>query len=250
MAPPEPLPAGGLARFAPPAQSAFFLDVDGTLLGIRPRPEDVAADAGVRRLIADAAAAAGGALALVSGRMIEDLDRIFSPLVLPIAGLHGAEIRFFDGARIVAPVDAMDAARPKLRDFAARHPGLVLEDKGATLALHFRQRPELAGEALAALEAAAQAPGLAVQQGKMVVELKQAGHSKATAIAALLARPPFAGRTPVFVGDDLTDESGFEFVNAQGGVSIRVGAAQEASVARYRIDDPARVRRELVELTG
>ena len=144
----------------------------------------------------------------------------------------------------------MDAARPNLRDFAARHRGLVLEDKGATLALHFRQRPELADEVLAMLQSVAQTPGLAVQRGKMVAELKQAGHSKATAIEALLASAPFAGRMPVFIGDDLTDESGFEFVNAQGGVSIRVGAAEEATAARFRVSDPAHLRAELAGLAS
>jgi trehalose 6-phosphate phosphatase len=239
------LASGGLATLAPPARSAFFLDVDGTLLEIRPRPEDVAADTRLRGLIAATAAVAGAALALVSGRMIDDLDRIFSPMILPAAGLHGAEIRFFDGARIVARSSMMDHARPKLRDFAARHSGLVLEDKGATLALHFRQRPELADDVLAMLQSVVQTPGLAVQRGKMVAELKQAGHSKATAIEALMRSAPFAGRMPVFIGDDLTDESGFEFVNAQGGVSIRVGAAEEATAARFRLSDPAQLRAEL-----
>ncbi len=235
---------------APPERSAFFLDVDGTLLEIRPRPEDVAADARLRAIIADAAAAAGAALALVSGRAIGDLDRIFSPMILPAAGLHGAEIRFSDGARILTQSDVMDSARPTLRDFAARHPGLLLEDKGATLALHFRQRPELAEAVLAVLETVAQTPGLAVQRGKMVAELKQAGHSKATAIGALMQSAPFAGRTPIFIGDDLTDESGFDFVNAQGGVSVRVGAVEGATAARFWLDDPARLRQELAGLAG
>ena len=247
---PRSLASGGLASLAPPARSAYFLDVDGALLEIQPRPEDVAADDGLRRLITTVAAAAGAALALVSGRMIDDLDRIFSPLILPAAGLHGAEIRFFDGARLVARSDLMEPARPKLRDFAARHRGLVLEDKGATLALHFRQRPELADDVLAMLLSVAQTPGLAVQRGKMVAELKQAGHSKATAIEAFLASAPFAGRMPVFIGDDLTDESGFEFVNAQGGVSIRIGAAEEATAARFRLTDPAHLRAELGGLAG
>jgi trehalose 6-phosphate phosphatase len=247
---PKLLPSGGLAGLAPPSKCAYFLDVDGTLLEIRPRPEDVAADACLRALMAAVAAAAGSALALVSGRKIDDLDRIFRPMILPAAGLHGAEIRFFDGARIFARSGAMDAARPKLRDFARRHPGLTLEDKGATLALHFRQRPELAEDVLAILQSVAETPGLAVQQGKMVAELKEAGHSKATAIKALLASAPFAGRMPVFIGDDLTDESGFDFVNARGGVSIQIGPAEMASAAMFRLSDPARLRQELTEITA
>lgn len=242
------LPPGALARLAPPQSSAYFLDVDGTLLEIRPRPEDVAADAFLRALLQDVAERAGAALALVSGRKIDDLDRIFEPLVLPAAGLHGAEIRFVDGSRTFAQGGAMDAARPRLRAFAERHPGLMLEDKGATLALHFRQRPELADEVLTILESVADVPGLAVQPGKMVAELKQSDHTKATAVEALLASAPFAGRTPVFIGDDLTDESGFVFVNARGGVSIRVGAIETTTAARFRLSEPAELRAELAAL--
>ncbi len=241
--PPYALPSGGLARLAPLSASAYFLDVDGTLLEIRPKPGDVIADEVLRRSLADLAAAADGALALVSGRKIDDLDRIFAPMILPAAGLHGAEIRFADGSRTLAESSVMDAARPKLREFAAAHPGLTLEDKGATLALHFRQRPELEGEVLAALQPFAQEPDLAVQQGKMVAELKQVGHTIGTAIAALLATPPFAGRRSIFIGDDLTDEAGFALVNERGGVSVRIGAPETATEARFWLGDPAELRR-------
>ena len=244
---PEPLPEGGLASLAPPLLSAFFLDVDGTLLEIRPLPGDVVADAPLRALLARLADAAASAVALVSGRRIDDLDRIFSPMALPAAGLHGAEIRFGDGVRTHADDGAMAAARAPLRGFVELHSGLMLEDKGATLALHYRQRPDLAGAALDAAQGVAEAFGLAVQRGKMVAELKQASHSKATAIEALLARPPFAGRRPVFVGDDLTDEIGFACVNARDGVSVRIGTA-EASTARFQLGDPAALRAELAAL--
>ncbi len=248
-APPQAMRSGELAKLAPPSTSAYFFDVDGTLLEIKPRPDDVSADAALRSLIAALAAAAGSALALVSGRRIDDLDRIFRPLILPAAGLHGAEIRFPGGARTSAPSGVMDGARPKLRHFADSHPGLMLEDKGATLALHFRQRPDLADEVLAILESVARQPDLVVQPGKMVVELKQAGHSKATAIEALLAGAPFAGRTPVFIGDDLTDESGFAFVNARGGVSVRIGPMETATTARFRLNDPSQLRKMLIAMT-
>ncbi len=242
---PQTLRAGDLARLAPPPGSAYFLDVDGTLLEIRPRPEDVIADSALRGLLKALAAAADSALALVSGRRIDDLDRIFEPLILPAAGLHGAEIRFADGARHLAESCAMEAARPKLLAFAARHQGLFLEDKGATLALHFRQRPELEGEVTATLASVARGLDLVVQQGKMVAELKQAGHSKATAIEALLCTRPFAGRTPVFVGDDRTDEDGFSAVNARGGISVRVGPAEWPTAARFTLEDPAALRAAL-----
>ncbi len=230
---------------APASAFAYFLDVDGTLLEIRPRPQEVLADAALRGLVKDVAAAAGEALALVSGRKIDDIDRIFEPVILPAAGLHGAEIRFQDGGRIFADGGVMEAARPKLRDFANRRPGLMLEDKGATIALHFRQQPDLENEVLGLLQSVAQSLDLVVQRGKMVVELKPAGHSKATAIEVLLASSPFKGRTPVFIGDDLTDESGFDFVNECGGVSVRVGPAEAGTAARFCVNDPAQLREQL-----
>jgi trehalose 6-phosphate phosphatase len=241
---------GDLARIAPVSSCAYFLDADGTLLDIKPRPEDVIVDDGLRTLLAGLAGAAGGALALVSGRAIKEIDRIFAPLVFPAAGLHGAEIRFPDKSRISSPDGAMGPVRRPLAGFIAAHPGLRLEDKGAALAVHFRQTPELADEVLEFLGLLAQQSGLAVQQGKMVAELKEARHDKGKGIAALLANPPFSGRKPVFIGDDLTDESGFLFVNTQGGVSVRVGPAGIASDARYRLPDPASVRTELRRLLG
>jgi trehalose 6-phosphate phosphatase len=237
---------GDLAKIAPLSSCAYFLDVDGTLLDIVPRPEDVVADDGLRTLLAGLFGAARGALALVSGRTIADIDRIFAPLVFPVSGVHGAEIRFPDRSRGSRPNDgAMDGVRQPLARFIAAHPALSLEDKGAALAIHFRQTPELAHEVLEFLVALAQQSGLAVQEGKMVAELKQPHHDKGNGIAALLAKPPFSGRKPVFIGDDLTDESGFLFVNAQGGVSVRVGPAEAATNARYRLPDPAGVRAEL-----
>jgi trehalose 6-phosphate phosphatase len=239
---------GDLARIAPLSSCAYFLDADGTLLDIMPRPEDVVADDRLRALLAGLVGAARGALALVSGRTIEDIDRIFAPLVFPAAGLHGAEIRFPDRSRSIPPHGAMRGVRQPLADFVTAHPGLRLEDKGAALAIHFRQTPELAHDVLEFLGLLAQQSGLAVQEGKMVGELKQAHHDKGNGIAALLASPPFLGRKPVFIGDDLTDESGFLFVNAQGGVSVRVGPAGIASDARYRLPNPASVRAELHQL--
>jgi trehalose 6-phosphate phosphatase len=240
---------GDLARIAPLSSCAYFLDADGTLLDIMPRPEDVVADATLRTLLAGLAGAARGALALVSGRAIGDIDRIFAPLIFPAAGLHGAEIRFPDRSRGGSPNDgAMDCVRRPLADFVLTHPGLRLEDKGAALAVHFRQTPELAGDVLEFLKSLAQTNGLAMQEGKMVAELKEPHHDKGKGIATLLASPPFLGRKPVFIGDDLTDESGFSFVNAQGGVSVRVGPAGITSDARYRLPNPASVRAELHRL--
>ena len=244
---PDRLQPGALADLAPCALSAYFLDVDGTLLEIQPHPEDVAADDTLLRLLADLAAAAHGALALVSGRALADIDRIFAPLTFCAAGLHGAEIRFPDGSRTCGDRHAMDCVRPQVAGFVEAHPGLRLEDKGAALAVHFRQAPGLGQRVLEFLHPLAQKSGLAVQQGKLVAELKETHHNKATAIAALLERAPFSGRTPVLMGDDLTDEYGFSFVNAHGGISVRAGEAT-ASAASYCLPGPPAVRTELCKL--
>lgn len=245
---PALLPQGGLARLAPCARFAYFLDVDGTLLEIMPRPEDVAADEPLRALLSRLWHAAGGALGLVSGRTLTGIDRIFAPLVLPAVGVHGAEIRFPDGSRETSSNGAMDKVRAPLAEFAAARPGLRIEDKGSALAVHFRQAPEHAGEVLAFVQSLAQHSGLAVQPGKMVAELKDARHDKGKGIARLLARPPFYGRKPLFIGDDLTDESGFALVNALDGISVRAGGACHPTQARYRLPDPASVRTELRQL--
>jgi trehalose 6-phosphate phosphatase len=239
---------GDLAKLAPCAASAYFLDVDGTLLEIQPRPEDVVADAILLWLLAELAAAAQGALALISGRALADIDRIFAPLTFCAAGLHGADIRFPDGSRRSSNSHAMDDVRPRVSDFVAAHSGLGLEDKGAALAVHFRQAPGLGPKVLEFLYPLAQKNRLAVQEGKMVAELKEAQHDKAKAIAALLETAPFYGRMPVTIGDDLTDECGFLFVNAHGGISVQAGAAGNASAARYSLPDPAAVRTELRKL--
>lgn len=239
-----------LVAVAPPASSAYFFDVDGTLLELRRRPEEVVADEHLRGLLTRLQSAAGGAVALVSGRSIADLDRIFDPLTLPAAGLHGADIRFPDGARQVPRADLMDEARPSVAAFAESHAGIWLEDKGATLAIHFRERPELAGEVLAFLSHFQQGRDLAVQEGKMVVELKSAAFDKGTAIKTLMSREPFEGRFPVFIGDDLTDEHGFSEVQRAGGVAIRIGVPDVPTQARLHMPDPAYLRERLRELAA
>lgn len=240
-------PPSALPRLDP-ARTAFFFDVDGTLLEIRPRPDDVRADAGLLQLVEDLQRVTRGAVALVSGRGLPDLDRIFAPMVLPAAGLHGAALRLPDGTRREITPAVMDHARPAVHAFVASEPGLRLEDKGATLAIHFRDRPELAGRVLDFLSTFTPGDDLAVQEGKMVVELKPAVVDKGTAIAALLRIPPFEGRVPVFFGDDLTDELGFEAVERMGGASVRIGEPHVPTRARYHLADPAALRAWLVGL--
>jgi trehalose 6-phosphate phosphatase len=217
---------------------ALFLDVDGTLLDIADHPDEVRTTPRLKLLLRRARIELGGAVALVSGRAIADLDRLFAPLQLPAAGLHGIERRSADGTvhYRTGLEERLHAAKRDLMQFVESHAGLLLEDKGAALALHYRNAPDLGGEAEAAIRGAAQrtGDGFHVQAGKMVFELKPAGQDKGTAVVEFMDEQPFAGRVPVFVGDDVTDEDGFAAVNELGGESLRVGPAAD-SAARYRI---------------
>jgi len=228
---------------APPLdpQAALFLDVDGTLLEIVPRPELVQVPDGLPALIKRLSVQREGALALISGRPLAQLDRLFQPWQGAAAGLHGLERRRADGILDYA-VDnesaaALDRLRPKLAAFAADGTGLILEDKGGTLALHYRGAPERATEIQAVAEAlhSEMAPVLRLITGKMVLEFQPRSADKGRAIAAFLAEPPFLERRPVFVGDDTTDEDGFAEIRRRGGVAVRVGPFGGATIANYRL---------------
>lgn len=227
---------------------ALFLDVDGTLLAIAPTPAGVRVPDALKILLADLQAAHGGAVALVSGRPIAQLDELFFPLRLPCAGLHGLERRDSAGRRYsLAPDPAvLKQMRVCLTEFTARHRGTLLEDKGATLALHYRQAPHWAAAARQAIESAGLPEHWELMEGKCVLELKPSALSKATAIADFMREPPFAGRKAVFAGDDRTDERGFEYVNAIGGESIHVGTAQ--TCARSTLPDISALHRWLETL--
>ena len=229
-----------------PARTAFFLDVDGTLLGFEDHPGDVVADAALLRLLERLRAAAGGALALVSGRMIADLDRIVAPLTLPAGGVHGAELRLADGREETGGGTCVPALRAEAEAYAARW-GLWVEAKGATtFAVHYRRAPEREGEVLAFLDDLVAGHELMVQAGKMVAEVKPVDLDKGTAVARLMATAPFAGRMPLFLGDDLTDEHGFEAVLSMGGVAIKVG--EGATRAPRHLADTDAVRAFLEHL--
>lgn len=231
----------------PSVDWAYFLDVDGTLIDIADTPDAARADTVLLDLIARLHRASGGAVALVSGRAISDLESRLGALRLPLAGQHGLERRDAAGRLWIhaAPPAAKCAIKEALAPVLARHPGLLLEDKGLTLALHYRLAPHLAAyahRAMARLAEAANA-GLEVQRGKRVAEIKPSGIDKGTAVAEYLAEPPFSDRRPVFIGDDLNDEHGFAEVNRMDGISIKVGKG--ASCARFRLPDVAAVRRWL-----
>ena len=187
-------------------------------------------------------------MALVSGRAIGDLDRIVAPLVLPAGGVHGSDLRFADGRRETADAAALADVREAATTFVAAHAGLRLEDKGATLAIHYRQAPALADAVRNFLDETVTGDDLMIQHGKMVAEVKSRHGDKGTAIVTLMATAPFAGRTPLFMGDDLTDEHGLAAVNTLGGWSIKVGDASEPTVARHRLATVEAVRLFLATL--
>jgi len=211
----------------------LFLDVDGTLLEIAPRPELVHVAPTLPALLDQLAARRAGALALVSGRKLADIDNLFRPWRGAAAGVHGAERRRADGSLVLqtdSPADiaaaaALDRLRRVLAEAARRMPGVVLEDKGRSLALHYRAAPERGPEILDLARTCVRRGDdcLRLIAGKMVAELQPRFYGKDRAIAAFMAEPPFRGRVPVFVGDDTTDEDGFAEVNRMGGVSIRIG---------------------------
>lgn len=235
---------------APPALPAFdpawalFFDVDGTLLEHRSRPQEVQVEPALRSLLERLLQVTGGAVALISGRSVEDLERLFTPLRFPAAGQHGNELRLADGKlrRHAAPSASLERIARALTGVAQRHPGMLLEHKGASIALHYRLAPHLHDVAEdAALRAVAALRGdFELQAGKFVFELKPSGKNKGSAIEEFLREPPFTGRVPFFIGDDLTDEYGFALVNRIGGLSVKVGAGETA--ARWRLPDARAVK--------
>ena len=230
----------------PASRWAFFLDFDGTLVRIAHRPDAVRADPALRRFLRALVEQAGGAVALISGRPIADIDRMMDGLHLPIAGQHGLERRSARGRleTRVARTPGLRAAAERLRLAAHRHRGLLLEDKGQSLALHYRAAPRLAGYAHRLVRAeAAMLPAFSVRKGKRVAELRPSGHDKGRAVRAFMREAPFRGRMPVFIGDDATDEDAFAIVNGMRGISVKVGAGPTA--ARWRLRDVTAVRRWL-----
>ncbi|WP_158543457.1 trehalose-phosphatase [Dyella solisilvae] len=223
---------------------AMFLDVDGTLIDFADRPEQVCVDARLRELLDDLYATLDGALALVSGRSLDDLDDLFSHPPWAMAGLHGLELRCADGRYRGVHIGA--ARRSLVRDIAgniaASLPGVSLEDKGMAMALHCRTAPRQFVALRERVEAMLpELAGYEMQAGNLVVELKPEGMDKGKVVASLLAGWPFSGRLPVYVGDDLTDEHGFATANLECGLSVRVGV-REPSLAHFSLPEPAAAR--------
>ncbi len=238
-------------RPSPPADAvdlsrvALLFDVDGTLLDIAPTPSEVVVPAKLTELLGDLIGRTGGALALVSGRRIESLDRIFSPLVAPAIGGHGAEMRIVPGQPIVAISHAglSTSLRSALSGLADVDGGVLVEDKAHSIALHYRLVPQREAFLKAAVrEIVAGEPGndLEIVSGKHVIDIKSTHFNKGSAVCQLMARAPFAGRKPIFVGDDTTDESVFAILPQLKGCGYSVGRELAGTQGTFATPDDVR----------
>jgi trehalose 6-phosphate phosphatase len=234
----------------PPARPglALFLDVDGTLMDLAPAPDEARLRPDTVPLLARAIESLDGALALVSGRSIDQIDRLVWPLRLPVAGVHGLERRTAQGYRIAhATSRALDPVRQSLRQFADSVPGLLLEDKLLGIAIHYRRVPDMARDVLAAVTAASRQlnDSVSVQTGDMVVEIKAGLRNKGSAVAEFMQETPFNGRKPAFVGDDVTDQDALHWVTGNEGFAVAVG---NRVTGNYRLDGCSEVARWIEEL--
>jgi trehalose 6-phosphate phosphatase len=231
---------------------AILLDIDGTILDLAPSPQQVWVPTGLRQTLALLNDRTGGALALVSGRALHDIDLIFSPLQLAAIGGHGAELRATADADPLVRAKPLGAAlKRKLAGISELGPGILAEDKGYSLALHYRLAPELAGAVRAAVEkiCAELTPGMVeILPGKLVVEVKPAGVSKAGAVCDLMNYPPFTNRNPIFIGDDTTDEPVFGVIAQFGGLGFSVGRV--APDVNGHFDKPESVRAWLARIAN
>lgn len=237
----------------PPCDQLYclFLDFDGTLIEFAPTPEEVQPDASLVALLTETCSLLGGALAIVSGRSVDTMDRLLAPLRVPVAGVHGYERRAADGGfyRPTPHAAKLAALRDDLAQFVAARPGLLLEEKSAGLAVHFRRVPYLQGAVRSQLESGVASLGAEFEllEGDAVIEVKSATHNKATAVEAFMQEAPFAGRSPIYIGDDNTDFDGFAAVSRHGGMAIGVG---NRVATPWRLRDPAAVRAWLLDFNS
>ena len=214
---------------------AMFFDFDGTLADLAARPDEVQVSDETRRVLLDLRSALHGAVAIVSGREIASVDHFLLPVQLAISGVHGLTRRDAEGNLHAAKLDldGIHHVESQLIPFVTANAGLLLESKTGAVALHYRQRPELEAASHAAMrQAVAGIEHIQLRPGKMVIEALAHNGNKGAAIATFLSESPFAGRLPVFAGDDVTDEDGFALVNSLSGISIKVGNGE--TQARYR----------------
>jgi trehalose 6-phosphate phosphatase len=224
---------------AVPPDAALFIDFDGTLVELAEQPDQVRVPDGLRPLLERLRRRLDRALAVITGRRLDAIDALLAPLRLPGAGVHGVELRI-DGELQQPVVEGLAGVAARLKARFGRDSGLLVEDKGAAVALHYRHAPRRASEAEHALREAVRDLRVDVVAGKFVFEARPRGVDKGKAVRELLRHAPFAGRLPLFVGDDVTDEDAITEVQMLGGIGIKVGAGPTA--ARYRLPDPQAVR--------
>ncbi len=216
---------------------SLFLDLDGVLAHLAATPDAVVPDAGRTAVLRAVTERLGGRVAIISGRTIAEIDRIAEASVGSASGVHGLERRLAGGEMQRAePAEAVRDAVAAFEDFARTRPGVVVEDKAVAAGLHFRGAPDAASDAEALTRRLADQTGLSLQPGNMVIELKTPGASKGTAVKSFMAEAPFAGGTPVMLGDDLTDEHGFQAAADLGGFGVLVGPPRDTA-ARYGLHD-------------
>lgn len=233
---------------------AVFLDVDGTLIDLASTPTGIVIPEELPAQLFALSGLVGGAMALVTGRSIKSADSMFAPYQFTIAGMHGSEVRSSSGeiSRKMIDRTALDQARQELEKLTARWPQAIIEDKGLAIAMHYRLVPEAERAVQATMSTihSRLGDGWKLQSGKMVVELLPSGTDKGSAIADFMSMPPFKGRKPLAIGDDLTDEAMFHFVNASNGRSVRVGEALFQSEARHKVQSANEVRAWIAAVTS
>jgi trehalose 6-phosphate phosphatase len=232
-------------------ESAILLDIDGTLLDLAPTPREVWVPPGLSKTLGRLLMRTSGALALVSGRSLNDIDLIFAPEQFPAVGGHGAEMRISTDSEAVAthapPMDK--ELKRRLAAIAKLSPGILLEDKGYSLALHYRLAPHAEKaiyEAVSLIRADLPNAPIEVLPGKCVCEIKHSGFNKATGVLELMTHEPFKGRRPIFIGDDVTDEAVFGIMPDLGGLAFSVG--RRAKGVADHFDEPRDVREWLAHL--
>jgi trehalose 6-phosphate phosphatase len=230
---------------------ALLLDIDGTLVDLAPTPDSVTIEEGLIATLQGLSARLDGALALVSGRSLIDIDRILAPLRVAAIGGHGAEMRLSasDPPRPNEGASMPESLKRRFAHIAQRDEGVLLEDKGYSFALHYRLAPHAEQwiyDEVAAIRADLPEAPIEILSGKFVVEIKPAGFSKATAVRELMTHPPFAGRRPIFLGDDITDETVFAIMPDMNGLAFSVGRKAQGVAGHF--DAPRDVRAWLAQL--
>lgn len=221
--------------------AALFLDFDGTLVELAEAPDAITVPHHLPGLLTRLGARLDGRIGIISGRSLADLERHLDCRGFAVSGSHGAELRLADGSMLpVETPDALPAARLAVRALAARHPALIVEEKPAGIAVHYRGMPEAEATVVDLMIGLAEGDAFVLQRGKMVAELRPRGADKGAALRRMMREPKFVGARPIFVGDDFTDEDAFAAAAAMDGAGILVGAARETA-ARWRLADVAAV---------